>query len=415
MYLPMLKINSFYLCDANFGILSRDAELAKLFGSFKGIGIEHFHIMGLAKTSTNKRRAVLEPLFKSQILKHYSMSVQSTNPVVLEIIDRKDISIDENIKLGKYFIDNYNANVNVELILGMPGSTLEDYYKDITYFYTDFSVVKYFITVLPDSPYADPEYINKWKIKLTPVGLETEVIDDTYYAAYDKALVTEPFTFLSVATHSFNEEDWKEIAFMSDMELLLINRHLLKPFTDYLIKNKGLDAGHVLKKVFMAISKVNKFYQPIDQYLTAVVNGKYANDDFKQLNNEHAISAYYRLWVENQESIFVSLKNTFRDQLDEQGIDCLTYTANSTLRTDTDIAWTSYWNWVDWEEHERRGSEPANTLIHLKTTAKPFIPSLEIDRADSTVVVTDNTSVSIKLPKFSLYVTNSTINRKFGN
>lgn len=413
IYLPMLKVNSFYLCDANFGILPRDPKLAKLFASFKGIGIDHLHIMGLAKTSTSKRRAVLEPLFKSQVLKHYFMSVQSTNPQVLEIIDRKDISVDDNIKLGRYFIDKYNANVNVELILGMPGSTLEDYYRDITYFYTDFSVVKYFITVLPDSPYADPKYIEQWKIKLVPVGLETEAVDNTYYAAYDKKLALEPFTFLSVATHSFDEEDWKEISFMSDMELLLINRHLLKPFTDYMIKNKGFEAGYVLKKVFVALSKVDKFYQPIYRYLTDVVKGKYSNDDFKQLNGEHVINAYYRLWVENYKAIFASLEELFIDDLDLQALDCLIYTANSTLRTDKDIEWISHWNWPAWEEGEQRGLEPVKEIICLKTFAKKFTPSLEIDRADNTVIVTGNKFVPVKLPKFSLYVTNSTINRAF--
>jgi hypothetical protein len=401
-YITMLDISTLYLCDANFGILPRDAELAELFATFKSFGLKLVTLMGLTKSSTNRRLAVLEPLFKSGIIKRYMMAIQSINPTVLSNIDRTDITLEENLETGKYFIETYDAEVTVELILGLPGSTVDDYYKELDYFYTDYSASKYFIYVLPDSPYADPAYIDKWKIKLVPVGVESEVTDESYYAVYDKTITQEPLTYLSVSSYSFTVEDWKEITFMADMEMILTNRHMLKPFTDFMIKNKQIPASLVLKKVYNILKSIKEFYQPVDRYLSKVANGEYASSDWKMVKDDvitgHVFYVYHYLWIQNRSKIFQKLRESFKEELDSMAADCLNYTEHSTLREDNDVVWSSHWNWIDWEINENRGTPPDQVSITLKTEAKPIQWHPTIDRTDHTLDT--QTGMPLILPKF---------------
>jgi hypothetical protein len=377
--LSVLNISAIYLCDANFGMLPRDKEVAKLFVDYKSLGLNYVYIGGLAKTSSKKRKDVLDPLFEAKMLSFYNMSIQTTNPQALLAIDRTDVSIQENLELGSYFIKKYNADVRAEIILGLPGTTLADYYKELDYFYTDYSSTKYFITVLPDSPYADPEYIKKWKIKLSPVGSEGEDTDSTYRAVYDESLIKYPFTFLSVSSSSLTVEEWKELSFMADMEVILTNRHMLKPFTDFMIKNKKISAGYLLKKIYTAISSVDNFYKPIDQYLTDICDGKYALKDYKKIGNRHVFRFYQELWIYNREELFDSIRKVLSNDLDDMSIDCLNYTEHTTLREYDEITWTSEWDWKTWEETESRGLDPKCVNIIIRTVAKEiqWTPTLE--------------------------------------
>ena len=396
--LSVLNISSIFLCDANFGILPRDKEVAELFVDFKPFGLKHIYISGLAKTSSKKRKAVLDPLFEANMLSFYAMSIQTTNPQALLAIDRVDVSVQENLELGAYFMKKYKADVRAELILGLPGTTLDDYYKELDYFYTDHSAAKFFLTVLPDSPYADPAYIKKWQIRLAPVGVESENTDSSYRAIYDESLIKYPFTFLSVSSTSFTVEDWKELSFMADMEVIFSNRHMLKPFTDFMIKNKKVSAGYLLKKIFTAISLVDDFYKPIDQYLTDVSDGKYALKDYKKIGNQHVFRFYQELWISNRKELFKSIRNILANDLDDISLDCLNYTEHTTFRNSDTISWTANWDWKTWEETESRGIDPVPAKILITTEAKEIQWTTSLDRTAH--------SAGFNLPKYDDQVIN---------
>jgi putative methyltransferase len=176
-YFPVIGVQSVYITDANFGILNRDVEISKKFASLAG-SIRDVYIGGLAKTSVSKRKAVLEPLIECGLVDGYQMSIQTVNEEVLKNIDRTDISVDENVKMAKYFIDKYDSSIRVELIIGLPGSVLDDFYKECDIVHAVFNkyggVTRAPFFVLPDSPAANPAYINKWNLKLVPLGMEGE-------------------------------------------------------------------------------------------------------------------------------------------------------------------------------------------------------------------------------------------------
>jgi putative methyltransferase len=383
MYFPVLNIDTLYLSDANFGILPRDERVAELFASLSGTCLKKIYVVGLAKTTVEKRKKVLEPLLRSKLMNGYTLAIQTINPEVEKIIDRVDISVEENLKLAEYLISKYNNCQNqVELINGLPGYTLKDFYDECSLFYGKYakSVGPWY--VLPDSPGANPEYLKKWDIKLVPYGFESESEDTGYSSIYDKRIVQEPTMFLPVSTFSYSTEDWKEFMFYQDMETIFYNRYILKPFIDFMLQYRNQPAGVTLKKIFNILSKISNFYDPINNYLQQIVDGKMANSDWKDMPNlnMHVLKGYYYLWVNNLDEIFQSLHESFND--DEQVTDCLEYIKQTTIRENYSTSWTSKWDWKTWEEGGVLKKHP----INVYTIAKPIEWSPTIDRMAHTVV-----------------------------
>jgi hypothetical protein len=367
LYFPSLGIHTMYLCDANFGILPRDKDVAKLFAELSKTCLKHVYIGGLAKTSSIKRKLVLEPLLAAGVIDGYAMAIQAVNPQVGEIIDRVDISLEENIELADYLTSKYDLQVKVELMLGLPGVTLRDFYKEYDAFYGKYAVTRTPWFVLPDSPAANPEYIEKWQIKLVPIGLETEETDNGYISIYDQQLVQEPF-YIPVGSLSYSTEDWKEMIFLNDMDVILYNRRALKPFIDFMLEFKNKPVSETFKLVYDVISKIPEFYSPIDTYLTQIVNGELYNKDWKTIPSldMHVFKGYYYLWIQNRDKIFDNLVDLFADDL--QIIDCLNYIRNTTVREDQDVSFKTIWNWKDWES----GSSLKKQSIEIITLAKPI-------------------------------------------
>lgn len=364
VYFPLLGIQSMYLCDANFGILPRDKDVAKLFAALSKTCLKHIYISGLAKTSSDKRKLVLEPLLEAGVIDGYQMAIQAINPQVGEIIDRVDISLEENLAMADYLIDKYNSHVKVELILGLPGFTLQDFYNECSSFYGKYAVVRGPVFILPDSPAADPAYISKWQIQLAPIGLESEETDDDYISIYDQNLVQESF-YMPVSTFSYSIEDWKQMMFITDMDVVFNNRHVMKPFIDFMVSHRQQPAGEVIKQIYTAISRVPNFYNPIDEYLTQVAKGELATKDWKTIPSldMHVFKGYYYLWINNRDRIFEELHKIFNN--DNQITDCLDYVKNTTLREDYSITWSSKWDWKNWEE----GNDLVLESTEIVTTA----------------------------------------------
>jgi hypothetical protein len=379
-YFQILNIESVWLSDANFGLLPRDELVAELFAD---LSLKNMYIGGLAKTTVEKRKKVLEPLFRSKVINGYTLAIQTINPNIGKIIDRTDISIEENLKLAEYLANKYeNCENQIELINGLPGYTLEDFYEECSMFYGKYAKSVSPWLILPDSPGANPEYLKKWNVKLVPYGFESESEDNGYSSIYDESLVQEPTTYIPVSTFSYSTDDWKEITFYQDMEIIFYNMHVMKPFIDFMLEYRNQPAGVTLKKIFDVISKVPNFYDPIDNYLQLIIEGKLANSDWKTIPNLNmqVIQGYYWLWINNLDEIFQSLLSTF--SVDEQIIDCLNYIKHTTIRENYSTSWTAKWDWKTWEE----GGELKEQFINITTIAGPIKWTPAIHRVEHSTV-----------------------------
>lgn len=118
------RCGSVVIADANFGIfLSRDSAIAdKLLAVQNQYGYPYTYTASWAK---NQKREVLN-IVKKLSKKGLTLSVQSMNNDVLENIKRKNL---EQHKIQEIFAlcEQNNLPVDTELILGLPGESLESF------------------------------------------------------------------------------------------------------------------------------------------------------------------------------------------------------------------------------------------------------------------------------------------------
>jgi radical SAM superfamily enzyme YgiQ (UPF0313 family) len=380
-----LNIHTVWFTDANYGILPRDVEISKLFAEQNDF-IEYIGITGLAKTTTEKKLVVLEPLVKSGLVPVYQVSIQTIDQNTLKNVERTDITYEENLELARYLMDTYDIDVVVELILGFPGLTVDTFYKETAIEYQMMKRAKNNIHhnplyILPDSPVADPLYLEKFKMKIVPICLEdsSELIDNSANSMYLKTFNSkefnhEPIVHIPVCSYSYTVEDWKEMFFMNDMNYILINKLFLKPFSDFLHYNKNIPLELIFKKIFTAISKVDNFYSPIyNRYLTPLSNGEFLNKSWREFNigpisgSWAIIQSYIWLWITYKDEIYMSLFEEFNEYLDASATDCLFYCKNSTFSDNSSIIWDSLWRWDLWEESRDKSVMPLNETIMLIT------------------------------------------------
>jgi hypothetical protein len=377
---PLLGVHSVYITDANFGILKRDEEIAHKFTTLTGL-INDVYIGGLAKTDVKKRLAVLEPLLESKLVDGYQMSIQTINKEALKAIDRTDISIEDNIEMAQYLIDKYDVSVRVELILGLPGSMLTDFYEECDVVYKVFNkyggITRAPFFVLPDSPAANPEYVRQYNLTLVPLGMEGDggetesVWGADYVAIYDYETITDHTVYIPVASSTYSKDDWKEMMFMTDMDMLFNNQHLLKPLIDFMMWHRNCPPSKLLKIVHDAIVTVDSFYKPIDKYLSDIADGRAGNKDWRAMEVDGRIENIFRgyliLWEQNRDALFDAICEGMSLLLDEQVQDCIDYVKHSTFRHQQELSWETKWAWAEWEELKDKKSLPNLKTEKFKT------------------------------------------------
>jgi len=119
------------------------------------------------------------------------LSLQDTNKEVLENIDRPEIPWEEHKEYITDFIKEFpEVRVSAELILGMPGQTLDNFLSQIAEFERlgIYGVIAYFWELLPNSPAYTDEYRRKFKLKNT----ELVVVDNSdVFETVEQVMQTE--------------------------------------------------------------------------------------------------------------------------------------------------------------------------------------------------------------------------------
>ena len=389
-YFRELDIHTVWITDANFGMIKRDPEIAELFASQKDY-MRFVGITGLAKTKSEKRAAVLEPLIQAGLVTLYQISLQTIDETILENIYRTDVPPEDNVSLAKYLIAKYDIDVIVELILGLPGMKVDTFYKETAVEYTLMNSVKPHthhvpLYVLPDAPVADPNYLAKFDMKLAPIAIEesVEILKDDnskYIKLFEEKHYRQANTLhIPISSYSYTVEDWKEMFFMNDMNLVLMNMVMITPFIDFLYYHKQVPLELIFKKIFNSVSVIDDFYKPIyNGYLTPITNGEYRNKSWRQfeigpVNGAWTVhSSYAWLWCNYRDEIYNSIKAEFIDYIDDIVDDCLLYCKNSTLGVTEDLIWENKWRWDSWEEAGDKSAVPKQEVIKLITVSEEIM------------------------------------------
>lgn len=379
-----INIHTLFINDANFGILKRDPEISKLLSSHND-HIKLIGLTGLAKTISAKRKAVLEPLIESGLVSIYQVSLQSIDPIILENIERTDVTPEENIALAKYFIEKYDIDVVVELILGLPGMKLETFYNEVEVEYILMNSIKpqthhVPLYLLPDAPISNPAYIEKFQIKYAPIGFEEslELInnsDSKFVQSFkQKKYREEAAMYIPISSYSYSIEDWKEMFFMNDMNQVLMNMAMITPLVDFLYRHRQYSISKTFKKIFLSMKNTKGFYDLVhDEYLTKIINGEYAKKPWRQFEVGPIKGAwslhdsYLWLWCHYKKQVYNNLRQELSDIMDEMIEDCLTYCENSTVSDTDETIWINKWRWDIWEENRDYDNLPLNENITLIT------------------------------------------------
>jgi putative methyltransferase len=126
------KIWRLYITDANFGILNRDIEIAHKLAAVKQEYQSPKEVWANYNKNTNERVIKINDIFLENKMSYSgaTISVQSLNEKTLESIGRENIGFNKYMNLSE---QNQKKNVTsyTELIMGLPGETLETFKSGI--------------------------------------------------------------------------------------------------------------------------------------------------------------------------------------------------------------------------------------------------------------------------------------------
>jgi len=150
-------------CDANFGIMERDLEIAK---KLRQIMDEYGYPINI--TLWHSKNASKRNIEIAKTLKDNSgnIAIQSTDPQVLENSGRGSIKLSHLIDHINYYREN-SFGVYTDILIGLPGESAESHLKTLSdAFDLGFEEIQpYNIRMLPGSQYESENDRKKYKIK----------------------------------------------------------------------------------------------------------------------------------------------------------------------------------------------------------------------------------------------------------
>jgi putative methyltransferase len=211
--------------DANFGVFEeRDLGLLKF---AKDAGLTFIDISQVKTKDYERRKRLVDSFF--EIIQPFgrkdraaivpNISIQSISDVAMQVAKRTDMKVSDKIKLGKYMRDlcaKYDYHPGMELIMAMPGSTLDDFYAEWELFYDlgAWSSWRYDLMALPDSEISDPVYQEIYNIEL--VDVYTDNVDEQDIANQGGLFKNRRTYYKTVASsYSFTREDVVQMFFMN--------------------------------------------------------------------------------------------------------------------------------------------------------------------------------------------------------
>lgn len=300
--------SSAYLTDANFGVFfDRDLEIFKYAWS-KGFNLTDISTMKSKDLAKRKRLidAWFETVGENVTLVSSSVvptvSIQSISDQAMKIAKRVDLSFKDKIELSKHIrtkCEQHNYPVPaLELILGMPGSTLSDFYDEmeIVWNFKAWGSYRHDYMFLPDSTLNSDIYKQQYKIKTVEVYSDTVDEDgiDNINSLY-KNRISYFKTILSC--FSFNEDEMREMWFMNNA-----SNFLLKNFYGELASY--VSPGKFCKLCYNEIIQLEDF-KAIDSQIRDIFDPSTAPRSIRQLGNRFRVDVIEE-FLEKHKLLFMS-------------------------------------------------------------------------------------------------------------
>lgn len=249
--------------NANFGISKDDLFIAQkiceLHQQYNNC-VADVDVYGPSKTSKPRLKEIMILFAKNKVVQDIKISIQSTDKTILDNIKRIDMPFDDQREMFKPVADQYNLPMKYEIMMGLPGETLDTYYKTLSDLdnLNAFPMIHEWIMI--DSSPADKEpYFTDMKIKtktivyhkhiytshLKPKGFQNiengfrNIVDDIKFKSAD------PPKFV-VGTYSYTEREWGEMLLAKYMITFLYKSKTMNRFVQH-IKDKNLPVDDFFK------------------------------------------------------------------------------------------------------------------------------------------------------------------------
>lgn len=220
-----------FVCDANFGILPRDVELARrLVDSYEHIGGRLAVSIQTTKSVTDRSYTIQSILSGSSAVSFgATLSLQSLDETTLDNVARSNISLEVfRERQQRYAADG--VSTYTDLILGMPGETYDSFTNGIAKVIAEGQhnrVAFYNCSLLPNAAMGAADYQARHGIVSVPI----RIVHEHQSLESVEAVEVPEYLRTVVATASMPSQDWVRARVFADLTALLhFDRVLQVPF-----------------------------------------------------------------------------------------------------------------------------------------------------------------------------------------
>ncbi len=223
------KIPYIDCADSNFGILKRDIEIAKYVAYLKvNYGYPKMFNFTSAKNQPIYVKEIQRILGNVGIDRGISISLQSFDKDVQHHIKRFNLPQD-HLKKTIHSYKEEGLESFVEIILGLPGETKRSWIRGITNLLDmnyDGALLIHPLSIVPNTPFADPSYIEKYKLKYTVTKSPAQGFNYGTESAEEREQIC-------YASSSMTAEEWIECYIYGKC---LVGAHFFHGFSYFIAK-----------------------------------------------------------------------------------------------------------------------------------------------------------------------------------
>jgi putative methyltransferase len=225
-WLGAMQLNFIFLADANFGILPRDTEIADLLAAARA---KHAHpkfiYYSSAKNNPSRTVDIARRFYSARLTALHVLSVQHTDPAVLEATDRSNIPAAKYREVVHSLLEQ-GIPSQVQLIIGIPGDSPERWKRCLGEImdwgvHDNYTVFPY--SLLPNAPAAERSFVERWGIESIDRWLVDPIVRraKTSLTGFVKSRVV-------VSSRTYTREDWVDMSTHTAFVKALHNRSLTR-------------------------------------------------------------------------------------------------------------------------------------------------------------------------------------------
>ena len=230
-----------------------------------------------------------------------TLSMQSLSDEAMKVAQRVDLCSEDKIELAYYLQKRLKeenlpfpqSHISLELILAMPGSTLDDFYKEseLIYNFEAWGSFRHDYMFLPDSTLSNKDYQTKYGIETVEVF--ADISDEDGYEDVGSLYQNQKSYFKTIRScYSFTVEEMYEMWFMN-----LANSYLLEniylPIKDY------MNISDFMKLCYSIISQLDEF-KLIQDEIIDIFNPSTAPRSIRKLQGQFRTIAIINLLENNK-------------------------------------------------------------------------------------------------------------------